>query len=211
MGNTLGGSQKKALNNAIKGLPKVGKSDYDWAMIVKGDERSDNALLPLKSVDIRGKLSGMFATIDINLVYVNPSEEHALEATYQFPLKPKTCLASLEAELNGNTIVAKVQEKEKARETYDDAVSAGKATVLAERSTNSPQSGEMQIKLGNLNPSSTMKLKLKLIMQLEVKLGSYHFSIPMAFMPDYSQHGVKKDAFPYDLKYELVIESTSKL
>ena len=180
-------------------------------MIVKGNERINNALLPLKSVDIQGKLSGMFATIDINLVYVNPSEEHALEATYQFPLKPKTCLASLEAELNGKTIVAKVQEKEKARETYDDAVSAGKATVLAERSTNSPQSGEMQIKLGNLNPSSTMKLKLKLIMQLEVKLGSYHFSIPMAFMPDYSQHGVKKDAFPYDFKYELVIESTSKL
>ena len=48
----------------------------------------------------------------------------------------------------------------------------------------------MQIKLGNLNPKSTMTLKLKLIMQLAVKLGSYYFSIPMAFFPDYSQHSV---------------------
>ena len=69
----------------------------------------------------------------------------------------------------------------------------------------------MQIKLGNLNPKSTMTLKLKLIMQLAVKLGSYYFSIPMAFFPDYSQHSVQKDTFPYDFKYELVIESTSKL
>lgn len=142
-------------------------------MIVKGNQRSENALLPLQSVSIQGKLSGMFATIDIDLVYVNPSKDHALEATYQFPLQPKTLLASLEAELNGKTIVAKVQDKEKARETYDDAVSAGKATVLAERNTNSPTSGEMQIKLGNLNPEATMKLKLKLVMELEIKFGSY--------------------------------------
>ena len=73
----------------------------------------------------------MFATIDIDLVYVNPSKEHALEAIYQFPLKPDTSLASLEAELNGKTIIAKVYDKDKALETYDSAVSAGKATVLA--------------------------------------------------------------------------------
>ena len=77
-------------------------------MIVKGAERNENALLPLQSVQIQGKLSGLFATIDIDLIYVNPSKDSALEATYQFPLKPDTCLASLEAELNGKTIVAKV-------------------------------------------------------------------------------------------------------
>ena len=115
----------------------------------------------------------MFATIDIDLLYVNPSKEYALEATYQFPLKPDTLLASLEAELNGRTIVAKVHDKDKARETYDNAVSAGKATVLAERSRNTPNSGEMQIKLGNLQPEATMKLKLRLITQLEIKYGCY--------------------------------------
>ncbi len=56
-----------------------------------------------------------------------------------------------------------------------------------------------------------MNLKIKLIMQLEVKFGSYYFSVPMAFYPDYSKHGVKADAFPYDFKYRLVVESTSKL
>ncbi len=50
----------------------------------------------------------MFATLDLDLVYVNPSKEHAVEATYQFPLSPTTLLASLEAEMNGKTIIAKV-------------------------------------------------------------------------------------------------------
>ena len=81
MGNSKSSANKRALNKAIKDLPKVGTNDSNWAMIVKGADRSDNALLPLKSVDIKGKLSGMFATVDINLVYVNPSK-YALEATY---------------------------------------------------------------------------------------------------------------------------------
>ena len=161
------------LRTVLETLPQTYGEECEWAMIVKGAERDENALLPLKSVNIQGKLSGLFATIDIDLVYVNPSKELALEATYQFPLKPDTALASLEAELNGKTIVAKVHDKEKARETYDNAVSAGKATVLAERSYNTPNSGEMQIKLGNLLPEATMKLKIRLIMQLEIKYGCY--------------------------------------
>ena len=83
----------------------------------------------------------MFATMDLDLVYKNPSKEDALEATYQFPLSPTTLLASLEAELNGKTIVAKVQDKEEARGKFDDAVASGKAAVLAERSQSTPKSG----------------------------------------------------------------------
>ena len=125
--------------------------------------------MPLKSVNIRGKLQGLFATIDIDLVCVNPSKEHALEATYQFPLEPDTRLASLEAELDGKTIMAKIYDRDKARETYDNAVSSGKATVLVKPTKNMPNSDEMQIKLGTLQPEATMKLKLRLISQLKIK------------------------------------------
>ena len=69
----------------------------------------------------------------------------------------------------------------------------------------------MQIKLGNLNPDSTMKLKVRLVMQLEIKFGSYQFSVPMAFYPDYSKHHVAADAFPYDFSYKFTVESTTKL
>ena len=56
-----------------------------------------------------------------------------------------------------------------------------------------------------------MNLKLRLIMQLEIKYGFYQFVVPMTLMPDYKWHGVKADDFPYDLKYSLAIDSTSKL
>ena len=69
----------------------------------------------------------------------------------------------------------------------------------------------MHIKLGNLQPEATMNLKLRLIMQLDIKYGFYQFVVPMTLMPDYKWHGVKADDFPYDLKYSLAIDSTSKL
>ena len=56
-----------------------------------------------------------------------------------------------------------------------------------------------------------MKLRLRLVMQLEINYGSYQFFIPMAFFPDYSKNGVAADAFQYDFKYNLVVESTNKL
>ena len=69
----------------------------------------------------------------------------------------------------------------------------------------------MRIKLGNLNPASTMKLKVRLVMALEIAYGSYMFSVPMAFYPDYAKHNVAADAFPYDFSYRFTVESTNKL
>ena len=58
-----------------------------------------------------------------------------------------------------------------------------------------------------------MKVKIRLVMQLEIKYGSFMFGVPMAFYPAYQYNaGVKgKDEFPYDFSYRFAIESTSKL
>lgn len=57
-------------------------------------------------------IDGAFATCDLDLTYLNPSSDCALEATYEFPLEKNTLLAKLTAELNGKTIEAQVRDKE---------------------------------------------------------------------------------------------------
>ena len=53
----------------------------------------EEILLPLKRVLIETKLEGALATIDFELIYVNPSKESPIECTYEFPLEPETLLS----------------------------------------------------------------------------------------------------------------------
>ena len=55
----------------------------------------------MQAVTINVKIEAGFATVDLDLVYINPSTDCALEATYEFPLEKTTLLSKLFAELNG--------------------------------------------------------------------------------------------------------------
>lgn len=158
---------------------------------------------------INVKLAGGFATVDLDLSYINPSTDCALEATYEFPLEKSTLLAKLEAELDGKKIEAQVRKTEAAKEKYEDAVAGGKAAVLAQRTSTDKEI--LTVKLGNLLPEKVMRLQVRLIMQLEVVNGSYHFAVPMAYFPDYSRHGLTADAFPYEFSYSVSLISNSKI
>ena len=95
--------------------------------------------------------------MDIELGYENPSTESPLEATYEFPLQKNTVLSKFYAIIDGKTIVTKVQDKEEAKERYEDAVAAGNAAVIVERESDKKEI--MSIKLGNLLPKQKAVLK----------------------------------------------------
>ena len=75
----------------------------NYGMVVKPLLEAGNkeGLLPLQAVTINVKIEAGFATVDLELVYINPSTDCALEATYEFPLEKTTLLSKLFAELNG--------------------------------------------------------------------------------------------------------------
>ena len=200
------------LTKALAALPKRCdlKCCQQHKMVVKSLDTSTNpqdSLLPLQKVAIDVKVAGPFATVDLDLTYLNPSTDCALEATYEFPLEKSTLLAKLVAELDGKTIEAQVREKQEAREKYDDAVARGNAAVLAERSNKDI----LMIKLGNLLPEKTLRLQVRLLMQLGIVNGSYNFSVPLAYFPDYSRHGMSAEAFPYEFSYKVSLKSGSKI
>ena len=163
---------------------------------IAADAAEQERLLPLKKVAIKSHIWGGVATTDIELTYINPSEEETFECSYEFPLEKTTVLAKLIATLDGRTIEAKVKEVEEAKERYDDAIAAGNAAVLAQRESLKQES--MTIKLGNLKPKQEATLTIQLIQQLKVLQGSYMFDQPIAFFPDYSRHGVDKGMFAYE-------------
>ena len=176
------------------------------------DDDEDNArqqfLVPLARVDVKTELRGHTAYTSVEMTYVNPDPESALECTYIFPVDSNHLIAKFEVEVEGKVIVAKVIEKERALEKYEDAVAAGNFAVFSELQGTSKQDESLLVKLGNLHPKQKAVLKAQIITQMEVIGGFYCFKMPVAFHPDYAKHGVvDANLNRYDFNCETRIES----
>ena len=67
-------------------------------------------LVPLKKIDIEVSIQGFIANVRSDLHYINDSDEN-LETKFLFPLDSDSAVYKFEAEIDGRTIVAEVQEK----------------------------------------------------------------------------------------------------
>src|SRR5215510_3758397 len=78
-------------------------------------------------IDIRGGL----AEVTVVRTYRN-NEQESIEATVTFPLPVHAVLYSLEACIADRLLKAVARSKTTARQIYEDAIDAGKSTVLYE-------------------------------------------------------------------------------
>lgn len=67
-------------------------------------------VVPLKKIDIRVSIYGFIANVKSDLHYVNEADE-SIETDFVFPLDSDAAVYKFEAEIDGRTIVAEVQEK----------------------------------------------------------------------------------------------------
>ncbi|KAK3729136.1 hypothetical protein QZH41_005822 [Actinostola sp. cb2023] len=96
-----------------------------------------------------------------------------------------SAVCGFQATIDGRTIVAEIQEKQKARDTYDDAISSGHSAFLLEESDES--SDIFQINVGNLPPKQSATVELTFVTTLSVeKEGRVVFVLPAVLNPRYS-------------------------
>ena len=192
-------------------LPEFSKdarlSDKFTVFVMNG---GDKLLLPLKKVSVSSVLRGCFSTTSVELTYVNPSEQHPLECNFNVPIEETQTMTEFEAEIDEKIIKTRVIDKETAKEKYDDAVAGGKAAVMAQRKTHKTEE-DIIVKLGNLLPGKTAKIKATIVGKLEVVGGSYSYQIPTAFYPDYSRCGIDEDAFEYEFEYKVEFNANNPI
>ena len=68
--------------------------------------------------------------------------------SYSFPLEGRAAVCGFEAFIDGKKVVAEIQEKEEAFNTYDDAISSGHGAYLLEQKTENVFTANV----GNLPP-----------------------------------------------------------
>ena len=140
--------------------------------------------VPLQKVQIRGSLIGFTAEVTATMEYINITD-NPIEAIYVFPLDEEAAVCGFQATIDGRTIIAEVQEKQEARDTYDDAISSGHSAYLLEESDES--SDIFQINVGNLPPHKSATIQITFVTGLAVEQeGKVVFVLPTVLNPRYT-------------------------
>ncbi|XP_061170035.1 von Willebrand factor A domain-containing protein 5A-like [Saccostrea echinata] len=138
----------------------------------------------LKKINIQISIHGFIANVTSELHYINDSDEN-IETEFVFPLDTEAAVYKFEAEIDGRTIVAEVQEKSQAKSTFRDAIDSGHMAMYMGEDD---RAGDIfRLKLGNLPAKTSAKLTFAYAQEIEItadKTGT--FMLPTVLNPRYA-------------------------
>uniref|UniRef100_A0A673XD56 von Willebrand factor A domain-containing protein 5A-like n=1 Tax=Salmo trutta TaxID=8032 RepID=A0A673XD56_SALTR len=139
--------------------------------------------VPLKSIAVEVSVQGHVATVSSTLQYEN-QEESPLEAIFVFPLPGEAAVCRFSAKIGQSEVVAEVQEKQKAQEQYEDALSSGLQAFLLEESDESPD--VFKLSVGSLPPGEKASVSLDYVTELAVQADDgLRLCLPAVLNPRY--------------------------
>ena len=117
-------------------------------------------------------------------MFQNPeSNGNPVEMTYKFPKIEGAIISKMTISVGDDRVIeAKVMEKDKADEKYDDTVAAGHSVVKLKENKESYEMYEMA--LGNIQPGQVCTVNLHLLKPLAIQGGLYDFQLPTSYFPD---------------------------
>ena len=145
-----------------------------------GALHTDRGNLPLDRLDVRASISGLVARTTVTAEYVN-AHDTPLEATYIFPLPDRAAVTGMTMTADGRTVEAELQERARARETYDRAIEAGQRASIAEEE----RPDVFTMRVGNILPRERVTITLTLAGPLPWEDGAATFRFPLVVAPRY--------------------------
>jgi Ca-activated chloride channel family protein len=142
--------------------------------------RTSRGHLPLKAMEVRGRIDGLLSQVSLCQTFVNALDE-PLEATYIFPLPDRTAVRGFRMELKGRRVEGVLEEREKARLDYDRALAAGQRAAIAEEE----RPNVFTLRVGNLMPGEEATVHLELAGVLPNSDGEVTFRFPLVVAPRY--------------------------
>ena len=149
-----------------------------YFLLLDGDPAVDH--FPLLSTAADVTVSGVIADVRIKQVYKN-SGEQPIEAVYVFPASTRAAVYGLKMTIGDRTIVAQVQERERARREYQQAKQAGRSASLLEQK----RPNVLQMNVANLMPSEQITVELSYTELLVPVDSVYEFVFPTVVGPRY--------------------------
>lgn len=145
---------------------------------VKGDPKVDQ--LPLKDTRVDIAVSGVIADVRVVQTYQNEGTR-AINATYVFPASTRAAVYGMRMRIGDEIIVAKIKEREKAKEEFETAKKEGKSASLLEQA----RPNVFTMSLANLMPNEMVEIELRYTELLVPTDGIYEVVYPTVVGPRY--------------------------
>ncbi|MCX6154015.1 MAG: VIT and VWA domain-containing protein [Candidatus Kapabacteria bacterium] len=185
------------------------KTESPYFYVNSGD--SSLEALPLLATFADIKILGTIADVTVHQTYVNRGKS-PIEATYMFPASTRAAVYGMTMQIAERILKAEIQEKKKARQTYETARNEGKSASLLEQI----KPNMFQMSVANIMPGDTIYVELKYTELLVPTEGEYEFAYPTVVGPRYTTskdpnnpskqpytHSGEKPTYKFGLKIRL--------
>ncbi|MCB2221534.1 MAG: TonB family protein [Bacteroidetes bacterium] len=169
------------LSGSLLGQPES-NSDKTFSpyFFVQSDD-SEIDKLPLKSTSVEVNIAGVIADVKVKQVYQNEGSR-PIEAMYVFPGSTRAAVYGMQMTIGERTIVAKIEERLKARQDYEEARQNGQSASLLEQQ----RPNVFQMNVANIMPGDRIVVELLYTELLIPEEGVYEFVYPTVVGPRYS-------------------------
>ncbi len=151
------------------------------AMLAKLPKEEKEIPLPLKHTDVKGRISGYIATVDVTQKFHNPYGEK-IEAVYVFPLPQNAAINEFIMTIGERRIRGIIRERQEAERIYQEAKSQGYvASLLTQERPNI-----FTQKVANIEPGKAIDVNIKYFNTLAYADGWYEFVFPMVVGPRFN-------------------------
>ncbi len=164
------------------GFAQQEKSPYLWVS-------TKDAVIPLKASKTNVQISGTIAHVQLTQVYHNQGAT-PIEAKYVFPMSTAAAIHKMQMTIGTRVVHAKIFEKQKAQEVYNNALSQGKRAAKLDQE----RPNVFQMNVGNIMPGDEIAIDIFYTELLEPVNGDYSFVAPSVVGPRFT--GEKGKAEP---------------
>ena len=158
--------------------------DKGLAGRVTAEVEGRTILFPSLKMDVVADIQGDLATVTVTQTFANPTST-PLNAKYRFPLHKDAAVFAMTMEVGEEIVLAKIREREEARQAFEQGKREGKAAALLEQ--HRPNMFTQEI--ANLMPGEPIKVTLKYTQTVPRIDGSYELVVPLVVGPRYIPAG----------------------
>lgn len=145
---------------------------------VQGDPSVDR--LPLKDTRVEIAVSGVIADVKVVQTYRNEGSR-PINAHYLFPASTRAAVYGMRMRIGDDLIVAKIKEREQAKQDFEAAKKEGKSASLLEQE----RPNVFSMSLANLMPQEQVEVELRYTELLVPTDGVYEVVFPTVVGPRY--------------------------
>jgi Ca-activated chloride channel family protein len=179
LGTTLAIALCPAPSARAKGSDDATDKTLAPYFVVEGASKQTDAF-PLKSTKADVTVSGVIASVTVTQVYENTGSV-PFNARYVFPASTRAAVHGMTMRLGDRTIVARIKERQQAKQEFEAAKTAGKtASLLDEERPN-----VFSMSVANVLPKDRVEVELRYTELLVPTDGVYQFVYPTVVGPRY--------------------------